>query len=214
MYEKPAGGRTGWPARRLSRAASIQPTSTSWPTMGMIRIRPVSRTFDTHCGSRDGQAMLSDSSVTRELYRCSGVETKHTVRSGRALPEQVPADHHALDLVGALVDLRDLGVSHHALHRVLLDVAVASEHLHGLDRDRHRGVGAEDLGHRGVLAFLRVVLVGHRARLVEQLARGCRAQLHVRELELDPLELVDRLPELAALLRVLDRVVRRALGDP
>jgi len=31
-------------------------------------------------------------------------------------------DHEPLDLVGALVDLGDLGVSHHPLHRVLLDI--------------------------------------------------------------------------------------------
>ena len=57
-------------------------------------------------------------------------------------------DHQALDLVRALVDLRDLRVAHHPLDRVLVHVAVAAEHLDGLDRDRHRGVGGEQLGHR------------------------------------------------------------------
>src|SRR5438477_9816950 len=42
----------------------------------------------------------------------------------------------------------DLGVSHHALERVLLDITVASQHLHRLDGDRHGGVRAEDLRHR------------------------------------------------------------------
>src|SRR3954451_2041635 len=55
------------------------------------------------------------------------------------LPEG-PRDHEALDLVGALVDLRDLGVAHVALDRVLGHVAVAAEYLHGLDGHRHRGV--------------------------------------------------------------------------
>src|SRR4051794_27607924 len=58
-----------------------------------------------------------------------------------------PGDDDALDLVGALVDLRDLGVAHVALDRVLLDVAVAAEHLDGLDGDAHRVVGGEELGH-------------------------------------------------------------------
>ena len=114
-------------------------------------------------------------------------------------------DHHfivraitsALDLVRALVDLRDLGVAHVALDGVLADVAVAAEHLDRLDRDGHRGVGGEQLGHRGVLAAVGLVAVDLRARLVEQLAGGGRARLHVGELELDPLELVDRLAELA-----------------
>src|SRR5215217_1137713 len=65
-------------------------------------------------------------------------------------------DDEFLDLVRALVDLRDLRVPHVALDRVLGDVAVAAEDLHGLDRDRHGGVGGEELGHRGVLAAVRL----------------------------------------------------------
>src|ERR1700739_4574612 len=67
-----------------------------------------------------------------------------------------PGDDEPLDLVRALVDLRDLGVAHHPLHRIFLDVAVAAEDLDGLDRDLHRRVGAEQLGHRRVLADIRV----------------------------------------------------------
>src|SRR4029077_19362940 len=52
------------------------------------------------------------------------------------------------------------------------------------------------------------------ARLVEQLARRGGVRFHVRELELDALELVDRLAELAALLGVAEGVVGGALGDP
>jgi hypothetical protein len=57
------------------------------------------------------------------------------------------------------------------------------------------------------------VAVDLRARLVEQLARGGGLRLHVGELELDRLELVDGLPELLALARVGGRVVGGALGD-
>src|SRR3954470_7326002 len=45
----------------------------------------------------------------------------HAGRPGKmpldALLQETPCDHHALHLVGALVDLGDLGVAHHALHR-------------------------------------------------------------------------------------------------
>src|SRR5215218_1033512 len=85
----------------------------------------------------------------------------------------------------ALIDLRDLGVAHVALDGVLADVAVAAQHLHRLDGDGHRGVGGEELRHRGVLAAVGLVAVDLRARLVEQLARGGRPRLHVGELELD-----------------------------
>src|SRR6476646_6104953 len=43
-------------------------------------------------------------------------------RNGEALFEGA-ADDEPLDLVGALVDLGDLGVAHHALDWVLLDVS-------------------------------------------------------------------------------------------
>ena len=39
------------------------------------------------------------------------------------LLQQAPCDHHALHLVGALVDLGDLGVAHHPLDREVLRVA-------------------------------------------------------------------------------------------
>src|SRR5215207_5811952 len=64
--------------------------------------------------------------------------------------------HDPLDLVGALVDLRDLRVAHHPLERVLLHVAVAAEDLNALDRDVHRGVRGEQLRHRRVAGEVRV----------------------------------------------------------
>jgi hypothetical protein len=45
----------------------------------------------------------------------------------------VAADHDALDLVRAFVDLGDLGVSHHSLDGVVVDVPVAAEHRDGRD---------------------------------------------------------------------------------
>src|SRR5271157_3509767 len=46
--------------------------------------------------------------------------------------EQGPRHDDALDLVGALVDLGDLGVAHHALNRKILGVARTAEQLHGV----------------------------------------------------------------------------------
>src|SRR3954466_7011990 len=70
-------------------------------------------------------------------------------RTGGAmpLPPHRAGDHEALDLVRALVDLGDLCVAHHPLDRILVHVAVAAEDLDCLDRDRHRGVGREELRH-------------------------------------------------------------------
>src|SRR3954470_6942939 len=115
-------------------------------------------------------------------------------RTGGATPSAPhrAGDHEALDLVRALVDLRDLRVAHHPLDGVLVDVAVAAEDLHRLDRHGHRGVRREQLCHRRPLAEPALAAIGDRARLVEQLAGGGRPRLHVGELELDALEVVDR----------------------
>jgi hypothetical protein len=43
--------------------------------------------------------------------------------------EELPGHHQALDLVGALVDLGDLGVAHHPLDREVADVPVAAQEL-------------------------------------------------------------------------------------
>src|SRR3954470_2957517 len=66
-------------------------------------------------------------------------------------------DHEALDLFRSLVDLRDLGVPHHPLDRVLLHVPVAAEDLDGVGRDLHRHVGAVQLRHRRDLRQLGAV---------------------------------------------------------
>src|ERR671933_2080724 len=55
----------------------------------------------------------------------------------RPCPQYTAGDDEALDLLGALVDLRDLGVAHVALSRVLLDVAVAAKELQRVDGDSH-----------------------------------------------------------------------------
>src|SRR2546422_227722 len=59
-----------------------------------------------------------------------------TTRARLAAGEEIASDDDTLDLVGALVDLRDLGVAHEALHRVLARVAVAAEDLHGVGGPR------------------------------------------------------------------------------
>src|SRR5919197_729327 len=115
--------------------------------------------------------------------------------------EQRAGDDEALDLAGALVDLRDLGVAVVALGRELLRIAVAAEHL-----DRLAGLAAGD----GAGEQLRLrALDGVRATGFLQ-ARGAPHEcprcldlgLHIRELLLDGAELGDRPAERVALLGV------------
>src|SRR5947209_18055405 len=56
-------------------------------------------------------------------------------------------DDQPLDLGGAFPDLVDLCVAHPLLDRILADVTVASQHLDGVERDLHRHVCRECLGH-------------------------------------------------------------------
>src|ERR1039458_4350535 len=165
-----------------------------WPTT--ITIRPTDRAMNA-------------ASPTRRRLPVAFVGGDERIG---CLPERT-GDHEPLDLVRALVDLCDLGVSHHPLHGVLLHVTVAAQHLDRLDRHGHRRVRTEDLRHGGKLPGLRMTLVSHRTCLVQKLAAGGRPRFHIGELELDRLELVDRLPELPALAGVADRVVGRALRD-
>src|SRR6476646_1670128 len=86
------------------------------------------------------------------------------------LAQHLAGDHEPLDLLRALVDLRDLGVAHEALDRVLLDVAVAAEDLHRVGRHGHGDVAALELRHRRRLRQLLALdtLVGHPPEAVEE----------------------------------------------
>jgi phage terminase large subunit GpA-like protein len=52
--------------------------------------------------------------------------------------DQLAADQHAADLVGAGADVEQLGVAHEALDRPVLGVARAAQRLDRLQRDLHR----------------------------------------------------------------------------
>src|SRR5262245_48157962 len=137
-------------------------------------------------------------------------------QEGPVLLQHLPRDHEALDLVRALVDLRDLRVAHHPLDGVFLHVAVPAEDLDGVGRDFHRHVRAVELRHRGDLRQLvvRRVLVDHLPDLVEEPASRLALRLHVGEHAGDQLVLGDRLAHRLAALRVLERIVGRALREP
>src|SRR5882762_1298177 len=76
----------------------------------------------------------------------------------------------------------------------------------------HRDGRGQELRHRG-LARERKAAVLEACRLVDQEPRRLDPGGHVREQELDRLELGDRLPELPPLARVLERGVQRGLRD-
>src|SRR3954452_4999793 len=200
----------------MTRSTPAMPSRPSWRTPSGSPIAPIA-VVSSPGMTATWTPVVASRSATAWTWSSVASGDMTTIMGSNVVPQRRLAhgagDHEALDLVGALVDLRDLRVAHHPLDGVLVHVAVAAEHLDGLDRDRHRGVRGEQLGHRRPLAQPALVAVRHRARLVEQFAGGRRPGLHVGELELDALEVVDRLAERDPLLGVLVRVVGRALGD-
>src|SRR3954469_13586083 len=96
-----------------------------------------------------GAALQPTTTTTavRPMHSATAAAKRMRLEEGTRGPASAPhraGDDHALDLVGALVDLRDLGVAHHPLDRVVVDVPVAAEDLHGVDGHRHRRVRREE----------------------------------------------------------------------
>src|ERR1022692_1480539 len=87
---------------------------------------------------------------------------------GGLLAERLPRDDDALDLLRALVDLRDLRIAHHALDRVFGHVAVAAEQLHRVGRHLHSDIAALELAQRAPIRDVRRALVALARGLVEQ----------------------------------------------
>lgn len=68
------------------------------------------------------------------------------------LTDDALADDHALDLVGALIDLEDLGVAEELLHGILTAVAIAAQDLDGIQSVLHGDVAGIALGDGGLAA--------------------------------------------------------------
>src|SRR5664279_2867888 len=134
------------------------------------------------------------------------------VAAGSLKPEEA-RDHHALHLVRALADLEDLLVAVQPRDRELLHEAVAAVDLQrGVHHPVRQQAGVELRLRRRERERLALVLQPRGA--VDELAPCFDLGRHVRELELDGLELRDRPAELLSLLRVRERKVVRALGEP
>ena len=118
------------------------------------------------------------------------------------LCKQGTRDDHPLDLVGAFINLGYLGIPHHPLNRVVLDVAVAAHDLHRVGGHPHRDVGGERLRYRRQVTEVRDLMVDGRCRPVDYSARCLDLDGHVGEEELDRLMLQDGLAEGSALAGV------------
>ena len=90
------------------------------------------------------------------------VEERHHGTS--AILAELAADEvHRLDAVGALIDHRDAGIAHELRHPRFLDIAVAAEHLLGLDGVVEAKIGQDafrDRGHQAHMVVCRLPFGG------------------------------------------------------
>src|SRR3954447_1290469 len=126
--------------------------------------------------------------------------------------EQLLADHHALDLRGALADQQQGRVAIEALDLVLLRVAVAAVDAEAFFDAVLAALRGEELGHPGLeVGALAGVL--HPRRFAGDEAGGLELGRHVGELELDRLVLGDRLAEGLPFLAIAEGQLEGALAD-
>ena len=121
------------------------------------------------------------------------------------------SDDITLNLTGTLIDREDAGVTHQFFQRILLGIAVAAVNLLGLEadvqhrlRDKALGAGA----HQGVINSL-----VHQSGRIGQLGLAAlQLHLHVRQLELNALQLADGLAEGETGPGVFDGQIQRPLS--
>src|SRR5262249_40171223 len=78
--------------------------------------------------------------------------------------EQLAPDQPAANLAGARTDLVQLGIAQQSSRREVIDVAVAAQQLHRIERDLRRLLGGEEDGAGSVLArgLAPIAGLGHR----------------------------------------------------
>src|SRR6185436_11165479 len=102
--------------------------------------------FSSISAARGKTLSWTSSRIVSRIAICSSLNSKSI--SAHTIADQITGDDHALNLVGALVDLQGLGVADVALEGAAPQRALVAGELDGVKRELHRGVGAVELGHR------------------------------------------------------------------
>src|SRR5699024_316971 len=188
--------------------------------MVALSAEPIGRPSSSRRTTSSGDAVIPPPYVRASPARRGGAaapRSRSPPSPARDSAGQVAGDHQALDLVGALEDLRDLGLPHVALHRALAGVAHAAERLHRVrgpllrvGGHREGGVGGGELGYRGVARVRAASVLAARGVEIGG-ARGGQRRRHVGQQEAQTLVPDDRLAERLTLVRVRHRVLEGAL---
>src|SRR5690554_3182165 len=108
-----------------------------------------------------------------------------------------------LNLVGAAVNLEDLRVTAELLDLVFGHIAVAAKELHGLERHIHRRLRRVELPGRSLGEAHLFTGASERDLPKDQVLKVHARHLHLRDLQLDELEIADGLTELHARLCII-----------
>ena len=138
-------------------------------------------------GTKEKKMGIRGSSTYELIFTDCRVPKENMLGKLGHLFQKRGADDHPLDFAGALVDLSDLGIAHHALHIVLSGVAVAAVELYSLCGDFHGYLCGVELGLCGLEAVLLLGGLGHGC-LVHQKLSGLYLGGHVSQLELGVLQ--------------------------
>src|ERR1700722_19481044 len=206
-------GRPSMSPRRTTLRPGRPPSMVKMPPVSVVR--SVSEMPSAAMWSRI-TAVVSCSAKASSGRRCSACRlstmSSNTTSAGagpnRSLTspaQQVACDVGDLDLVGAGVDLEDLGVAGQLLHPELGHVPVTAEELHRLHGHLRRGLGRVQLHGRGLGQGEALAGPAQLDVAEDQVLDVQAGHLHAGQLELNELELGDGpLPE-QAVLGVLDR---------
>src|SRR5947208_11272185 len=142
----------------------------------------------------------------------SGITRRSAEASPAPSADQLARDRQLLDLRRPAPQLHQLRVAGEALHLVLLHVAVAAEDVDRLHGDVGRCLAAVELPGADVGERHRHLPAGEEVGEGE-VPHVAEEPVHAREPALHELEVADRLAELLALLRVLERQLESTVGE-
>src|SRR6476661_1772770 len=142
--------------------ATLRCTNTSpgsrpviWLAGTRLSLQPIHMNLGRCCFTSPVKKPGRERSISAAQARLWSKRSLIVVMDGFSAPshrfrEQFAADQHAADLAGAGADLVELGVAPQAAQRVVVDVAVAPEHLDALAGHPRRLLGAPQ-DHRGAV---------------------------------------------------------------
>src|SRR5215469_2611680 len=97
--------------------------------------------FSSISAARGATRSCTSSRIVSRIASCSSENSKSMV-SELSSVEEIARDHHALDLIRALVDLKRLGVTHVTLEGSSRDRPFLPRELQRVQRQVHRRVRA------------------------------------------------------------------------